>query len=550
MPFPYDDPYGYLLNTTEEEQHPFYAPINNPPIALTYPPLTYSLHPYHQQNVHDTYHPGWMSVSSAPPSQPSSQWVNTPTLTTSTFSSPRPLSENGSLEDHFPQPTASHALVKRRRESSDEVQAKKKHRLEGQEQLAMNRLKGACLNCQMRTNKHRCPAGPDPDGPCQACIKKGTSLCPVICRRARFQDVEIFRLGPSRDYASTLRWLRKECIANPDQQFALWKPIENLPRKKSRGQPTPYKTLKLSQLCTSTTLDLRVQEYDPNSDDRQHYTWFENDFPRTYECPPYAIADRDHAKEVIRSFISENMEDYIDHLLPESEETASKFVRMVFQTALARSLESSLVALALRFWVAGRFIESPWSIRGEEDLGMCADTNINSPYYNRIPVTPIMDFQIDNIVIHEHLKKLLQDIRKAMRQKIMPIKKDDWFDVHLTTFILLHHVDLTVQHDMEFAKQHNIWHRRFSNKPLIDMITFGANTLLEYVHHEKGYFPLSASWDQVESAYNFTGPQKVYLLSARKLIKQLGAPQQPGDALFWTSQLHVKQWEPVPVTVS
>jgi len=181
---------------------------------------------------------------------------------------------------------------------------------------------------------------------------------------------------------------------------------------------------------------------------------------------------------------------------------------------------------------------------------MAPDTSFASPYYDRIPVTPIMDFQIDNIVIHEHLKKLLQDIRKAMRQRIMPIKKDDWFDVHLTTFILLHHVDLTMQHDMDFAKQHNLWHRRFSNKPLIDMITFGANTLLEYVHHEKGHFPLSASWDQVESSYNFSGPQKVYLLSARKLIKQLAAPKLPGEDLFWMSQLHKKQWEPVLITVS
>lgn len=435
---------------------------------------------------------------------------------------------------------------KRKLNANDETSLNKRPRsADSSVHTAQNRKTGACLSCQMRTNKHRCMPGPDPTGACQACWKKANALGPVICRRARFQDVKIIRLGPSRDFANTLRWL-KDTKPPQDPQKAEWKKLTNLSVKRSRQTSPGYIELQLSQGHSSGALNLRVQEFDPVESDKTSYPWFDNGVGHVYDCPHYAIADRDHATDQVRQFIDSNLEQYINQLLPDASDPSATFVSMVFQTALDRAHQSSLIDSTLRFWVAGRLIEDPWSIQGRETLGMRLDPLPTSPYSQRIPVTPIMDFQIDNIVIYDYLMPMLERIRKAMKLRIMPIKKEDWFDIHLATFVLLHHVDLTMKHDVEFALSRNLL-KRFSNRPLIEQVTIGANSLLSFYQHEKGHFPLSANWSDVLTSHNFDESQKSYLLEARRLIQQIQVPRSAGDDLFWTSQIYDSTWKPASV---
>src|SRR5271156_4753818 len=452
--------------------------------------------------------------------QAPSTWAETPTGTNpSSTNTPLPLSEPGNSDNGLSRQASSEP--KRKRDLIGQSPPSKRPRsADSNLHTAENRRTGACLPCQMKTNKHKCIPSSDPSGMCQSCLKKSTTLCPVICRKARFQDVKIIRMGPSRDLANTLRWL-KEMKIPQDSQKAEWKPLTNLPVKKSRQAGPPYIELQLSQGHSNSTLNLRVQGFDPVANDKTGYTWHDNGVKHVYQCPHYAIADRDHAKEQVRLFIDSNLEKYVDQVLPAPCDPSTTFVRMVFQTALDRAPESSLIKLTIKFWVAGRLIEDPWSIRGDETLGMKLDRLPASPFSQRIPVTPIMDFQIDNIVIYDHLRHMLDDIRKAMKARIMPMKKEDWFDIHLATFILLNHVDLTMKHDVEFASVHTPW-KRFSNRPLIEMITFGANSLLNFHQQEKGHFPLSApNWPDVEKSYSFNESQKTYLLQARRLIQQI-----------------------------
>jgi hypothetical protein len=485
--------------------------------------------------------PGWDSGLPIP-----SAWGETPTATNpSSINTPLPFSEPGSSDNDLSRQVSSESKRKRGL-TSQSPPSKRPKPADGNIHTAENRRTGACLPCQMKTNKHKCTPSSDPSGMCQSCLKKSTALCPVICRKARFQDVKIIRLGPSRDLANTLRWL-KEMKTSQDSQKAEWKPVTNLPVKKSRQTSQRYIELRLSQGHSDSTLNLRVQEFDPVESDKTDYTWFNNGIKYVYQCPHYAIADRDHAKEQVRLFIDSNLEKYVDQLLPAPCDPSTAFVRMVFQTALDRAPESSLIKLTIKFWVAGRLIEDPWSIRGDETLGMKLDPLPASPFSTRIPVTPIMDFQIDNIVIYDYLRHMLDDIRKAMKARIMPIKKEDWFDIHLATFILLNHVDLTMKHDVEFASIHTPW-KRFSNRPLIEMITFGANSLLNFHQQEKGHFPLSApNWPDVEKSHSFNESQKTYLLQARRLIQQIEVPRRPGDDLFWASQIYDSRWQPAIV---
>lgn len=200
----------------------------------------------------------------------------------------------------------------------------------------------------------------------------------------------------------------------------------------------------------------------------------------------------------------------------------------------------------MQLWVAGRFIEKPWDIVGAETLGMVPDDVPGSPYLGKVPVTPIMDFTIDNITIHRLLKKALALIRKRLKDKTLPRKKEDWFEIYLTIFILLNHVELTMAHDMAFARRHNFApDKRWSNEPLIDMITHGASTLLTIFQYEKGYYPLCASPAELASLHGLSVSQRDHLVEVQGLFAKISSDPEPGDELYWTSQMRRSGW-PAP----
>jgi hypothetical protein len=470
----------------------------------------------------------------------------------SNYSTPLPPSDSSGSDNGLP--PKGQCESKRKAEPLHETSSNKRPKPSGGEthqiHTAMNRKIGACLPCQMRTNKHPCRPGPDLIGPCQACLKKANAVGRAICQRARFQDIKIVRLGPSRDFANTLRWLKNR-KPRSDFQKAEWRKVTDLPAKRGRQGSQGRTELRLSQGHSEGTLNLKVQEFDPVESDKTNYVWFDGQgVEHVYQCPHYAIADRVHATKQVSSFIECNAKQYLDKLLPVSSDPGSRLARMTFQHALNRASDSGLVELTMHFWVAGRLIEDAWSIRGGETLGMALDVLPESPFSQRIPVTPMMDFQIDNIVIYDYLMGTLHHIRKAMKEKIMPRKKEDWFDLYLTTFIILHHVDLTMKHDIDFATKHNL-PQRFSNRPLIEMITFGANALLSFYQHEKGHFPLSApDWSEVERAHSFSDGQKRYLVEARRLIGQIGMHGKAAGDFFWTSQIYDGNWQCAQVEVA
>lgn len=116
-----------------------------------------------------------------------------------------------------------------------------------------------------------------------------------------------------------------------------------------------------------------------------------------------------------------------------------------------------LVDRALKIWVGCRLIEEPWSIVSFETLAMSLDSNPSSPYHERIPVPPIVDMQIDLIVINSILQPLLKETLAMMTELLdSSTPWNDWFEIYLAYFVLLHNVELTMAHDAWFVKRHNL----------------------------------------------------------------------------------------------
>jgi hypothetical protein len=202
---------------------------------------------------------------------------------------------------------------------------------------------------------------------------------------------------------------------------------------------------------------------------------------------------------------------------------------------------------------------------GAETLGTNRSENPNCPYYDRVPVPPIVDLQIDVITINDllqpEMKKILKKVKEMLESK-NPWK--NWFEIYLAYFILLHNVELTMAHDAWFVKRHNLkvclphlsetchisylthLQTKYSNKTLVDTIMHGATTLLTCFHYaHQGYAPFTDP--KIEETQSWSSRQSEYLKSMRDLLAKSHGDytQDPSRELFWTSQLHRPNWRPV-----
>lgn len=88
---------------------------------------------------------------------------------------------------------------------------------------------------------------------------------------------------------------------------------------------------------------------------------------------------------------------------------------------------------------------------------MTRHPNPNCPYHERIPVPPIVDQQIDLIVINTILQPELKNILNMLKTMLESTHPwDNWFEIQLGYFILLHNVELTMAHDAWFVKRNNL----------------------------------------------------------------------------------------------
>jgi hypothetical protein len=84
------------------------------------------------------------------------------------------------------------------------------------------------------------------------------------------------------------------------------------------------------------------------------------------------------------------------------------------------------------------------------------DNDPGSPYYNKVPVTPVMDFQIDSITIHKILLPLRKQVLQELQKKVLENRRKDFMEIFLTMYILLHNIELTIAHDRWFAQRWNV----------------------------------------------------------------------------------------------
>ncbi|RMZ86329.1 hypothetical protein DV736_g6444, partial [Chaetothyriales sp. CBS 134916] len=205
--------------------------------------------------------------------------------------------------------------------------------------------------------------------------------------------------------------------------------------------------------------------------------------------------------------------------------------------------KSPLLKKALKLWMAARLIEKPWRICGEETTTMKPVTDPDAPYCGWIPVTPIMDTQLDQIVIKSILLDLKTQVLQTLQIKIEKSRKKDWLEIFLASFILLNTIELATAHDHQFASMYGHVSvnggTRFEDYRLIESYFHGAQALIAHFRDAiYAHLPFLQSKTRSNSV--------VRMDTAMTNLKRHHAYETP---LYWAHQLFVETWDGAPVTI-
>lgn len=184
----------------------------------------------------------------------------------------------------------------------------------------------------------------------------------------------------------------------------------------------------------------------------------------------------------------------------------------------------------MQLWAASRFIEEEWYISGGDTLDIQPIPDREHANFDRIPVTPIMDYQLDQVVIRGILNPLRASLSEALQTLIHEHNPENWFTIFLCSFVLLHNYELATRHDYHTARLRGlsasvplclaatistdtrVRQTTYSNTPLLRELHMGARTLLAHLPYiNKGHRPFSTEHWSANPDANFAtlGPAQL-----------------------------------------
>jgi hypothetical protein len=142
---------------------------------------------------------------------------------------------------------------------------------------------------------------------------------------------------------------------------------------------------------------------------------------------------------------------------------------------------------ACDLWAATRLIEHPWKLCGKETFGIDPYKDRADPWVGFVPVTPMMDQQLDYIVLEHILNPGRKELLDLLENKIFNDgeRKESLFEIYLAIFVLIHNAEMEIASEREFAQQYGLSGRfgPLGKYKFIEGHFHAARTLLGYFHH-------------------------------------------------------------------
>jgi len=217
------------------------------------------------------------------------------------------------------------------------------------------------------------------------------------------------------------------------------------------------------------------------------------------------------------------------------------------------------VACALMFWSATRMIERSWLITGDYRLGLppmkqsIGPCRLN-PHIEAVPVTPIMDTQLDEIAIKHVLVPLKSKLLGLLKKKILEKKKENWYEIFLATFITLHNSEMIIGHVKDYSRRYGILfvQRPNDEASLSHAYYHACKTVLAYFHFASGgAAPLSLDWLGPTLDTSIMSQQQIAflrnikdeVLSQDAKLQNLKNESMYETEMFWCHQLLCLDWK-------
>ncbi|OTB09303.1 hypothetical protein M426DRAFT_77483 [Hypoxylon sp. CI-4A] len=405
---------------------------------------------------------------------------------------------------------------------------------------SVTRRVGACPRC----HKHRlrCDMPGNSYEPCARCAtqlanfylrNEGNFQCqPAI--RINLLDLQLHRKGPTiNDDLSN--WVQGKQIL---QRYQKHHDIHHLFLTQTHAEGLE------NALCVP------VSRFDPQPGDRTAYNWTDlSGNLRSMEVPPFYISDLREASQGIRQFVHSVRSIYIEALLADS----NPLIRQTFQAALTYATfnQTGLVTEALETWVSARLIETQWHVyAGGVEIGLEPKDEPGHPWHNITPVTPIMDSQLDDIVIRDLLVPHTHFFLRRLKAKIDEQKRENWLEIYFAMFIMMSNVGWILK-DMAANAAWKGLKPGSRGGRLTQGYIHACKSMLAYFHFTcAGSLPLSVIMDEDSNLPGITPEQIEYLQCAREEMARQGEKLSKWKDLsmydddgYWCYQMLCRDWK-------
>ena len=148
-----------------------------------------------------------------------------------------------------------------------------------------------------------------------------------------------------------------------------------------------------------------------------------------------------------------------------------------------------MVPKALKLLAVNRMIELDWTICNGETLGQLSISDIESPWHGKVPVTPVMDTQLDQIIIQLFLIPLRQELLQTLQTRLYSRQKEEWFETFLVVFILCTNTEWLLRHSRKNARRYGA-RQRYNSMKLAEEYFHGTRILLAHFQYLCNLKPL------------------------------------------------------------
>ncbi|KAK4251374.1 hypothetical protein C7999DRAFT_10852, partial [Corynascus novoguineensis] len=329
---------------------------------------------------------------------------------------------------------------------------------------------------------------------CTRCIKqkiyKNAPRNP--CFKTTLADILLFRSGPARNEPFF------------SERFGKSYDLADLSKP-----GVPPRELTLTQHIGCHKLTVYASEFVPSQGDVVSYKWRNSGKLHELRMPDFCLTNMKEVYYHFRQYIDSAKWAYLESLETEDE--------LAWMT-------DSLVADCLHLWAIARMIEIPWEMCGSDTLGVSPITDPTSPHKGRIPIPPIMDTQLDQVVIRSVLVPLREKVIRKFESLITPVKREAWWEVYLSSFIILNHIERLARHSVVHARTHTM-RSKYSSIPFLEAAFHTAKCILARFHFIcNGSAPLRLDWKspKVASMAKLDSAQVAFMQRTQALIASKG----------------------------